>query len=72
MLPIAFPLPRNWMASSSGNDGCELFAIADPAAVFAPVHFRRIGREIRPGDVVMGSDFRAAQAAKKKLSAIVR
>ena len=53
------------MHSRSGDNCGELFAIADPAIIFPPIHFRRIGREIGTGDMMVRPDFRATQAGEK-------
>lgn len=54
----------------SGYDGAELFAIADPAIIFPPVHFRRVSREVWPGDVVMGANLSATKAGEKAFDLI--
>jgi hypothetical protein len=40
-----------------------LFAIAHAAVVFAPRHFARISRQVRPRDMVMNANFSATQAS---------
>jgi len=52
-----------------GNDQI-LLAVADAAVIFAPIHFASISREIRTADMVMRTDFGAAQAAKETFSLI--
>jgi len=58
------------MPGSSSNDCAILFAIADVAITFSPIHLSGVHGQIRPCDVVVCSDFSAAQAAKEAHSLV--
>jgi len=40
----------------------ELLTVGNAAAILAPAHLRRVGREIGTGDVVMDADLGPADA----------
>ena len=52
------------------DDRAVLFAVRHAAVVFSPIHFGRVGCEIRPRDMMMCADFRATQAGEKRLGHI--
>jgi hypothetical protein len=47
-----------------------LLAIAHAAMILAPRHFAGVGFQIRPRDMVMRADFRAAQPGKEALGLV--
>jgi hypothetical protein len=53
------------MGHRQPGDGAELVAVRDAAVIFTPRNFVRIGREVRPGDMVVRADLGAAQAAEE-------
>ena len=40
--------------------------------IFSPIHFGGVSREIRPSDVMMNADLRAAEAREKAFNLICR
>ena len=49
-----------WVGILSSDD----FTFLDAAVIFAQCHLIRVGVEVRPGDVVVRSNFSAAKAAE--------
>ena len=47
-----------------------LLTVRHPAVILALRHLARVGREIRPGDVVVDADLGAAQAGEERLGLI--
>ena len=48
----------------------ELFAVADPAIVFPPIHLRRVGSQVLAADPVMNTGLGTAQAGEEALGQV--
>jgi hypothetical protein len=49
---------------------CRVGKVTHASVVFPPSHFAGIGRQVRPGDMMVNTDFGAAQAREKRLRLI--
>ena len=69
-LPIAAEIDRRLAPHRQPDDAVDLLTVIDAAEVLAPGCFPGVADEIRPGDVVVMSEFAAAQAGEIGFCAI--
>jgi hypothetical protein len=63
-LPVAAEIDRRSAPHRQSNHAVDLLAVADAAQVLAPSGLLSIADKVRPGDVVVMSEFAATQSGE--------
>jgi hypothetical protein len=69
-LPVTAKVHRRSAPHRQSHDAVDLLAVADAAQVLAPSRLLSVTNKIRPGDVVVMSEFAATQAGEVGFSAV--